>query len=259
MFSSLEVLLSPAEFALLPSRDLSQTACVVLDVLRATTSMVTALANGACEVIPVEDIESALKIRQQRPDVLLAGERSGFRIGADLTGGIEFDLGNSPREFVAAKVQNRSIVMTTTNGTRALKACAGARHVAVGALHNVQAVVRYVRLVKAPHLLIVCGGTYEQAALEDAIAAGALVDRLAPECDRDGTSDSAWMARQLYREIASDLNRGISQSRNGRRLLSIPELKDDVAFAAQMDVVSVVGIMQADAVVSLVEPPSGQH
>src|SRR5882724_9094593 len=95
----LEVLLSPAEFANLRNRDLSQTVCVVFDILRASTSMVTALANGAEAIIPVAEISEALALRQQRPDVLLAGERDGVRIRAELTGGIEFDLGNSPREY----------------------------------------------------------------------------------------------------------------------------------------------------------------
>src|SRR5258705_11320215 len=125
--TKLEAEFSPAEFAVLRERDLSRTVCVVFDVLRATTSMVSALANGAEAIIPVSEISEALAIRQQRPQVLLAGEREGLRIRGNLTGGVEFDLGNSPREFTAEKVQGRTIVMTTTNGTRALRASSGAR------------------------------------------------------------------------------------------------------------------------------------
>src|SRR2546425_5274821 len=105
MITTLEVLLSPAEFAVLRDRDLSQTVCVVLDILRATSSMVTALANGAEAIIPVAEISEALAIRQQRPEVLLAGEREGVRITAARSGGVEFDLGNSPREYTTGKVQ----------------------------------------------------------------------------------------------------------------------------------------------------------
>src|SRR6266699_301124 len=104
MMRSIEVLFSPAEFSALARRDLSETACVVLDILRATTSMMTALANGAEAIIPVAEISEALALKQQRPEVLLAGERQGLRIRKDLTGGIEFDLGNSPREYTAEKV-----------------------------------------------------------------------------------------------------------------------------------------------------------
>jgi 2-phosphosulfolactate phosphatase len=244
MTTSLEVLLSPAEFALLPQRDLTHTACVVLDVLRATTSMITALANGAREILPVPDIVSALELKLRRPEVLLAGERNGWRIGASQTGGIEFDLGNSPREFIPEKVAQRSIVMTTTNGTAALRACSGAELVLVGCLRNNQAVAQLLDRQQPRHLLIVCGGTFEQAALEDTLAAGALADLIAARCDPAGISDSTLMARQVFRQHATDLEAGLGLSRNGRRLLSQPELCEDVAFAARLDTTSVVGIMQ---------------
>src|SRR5262245_5539783 len=104
MQPKLEVILSPAEFALLQQRDLSQAVCVVFDVLRATTSMITALANGAEAIIPVAEIAEALALRQKNPKLLLAGERDGVRIRAELTGSLDFDLGNSPREFTAEKV-----------------------------------------------------------------------------------------------------------------------------------------------------------
>src|SRR2546423_11525580 len=103
MATKLEVVMSPVEFASLRKRDLGQTVCVVFDILRATTSMVTALSNGAEAIIPVEEISEALAVRQERPEVLLAGEREGVRIRAHLTGGVEFDLGNSPREYTAQK------------------------------------------------------------------------------------------------------------------------------------------------------------
>src|SRR5258706_13679275 len=116
MSMSLEVLFAPAEFAALGQRDLSGTVCVVFDVLRATSSMVTALANGASAIVPVAEISEALSIRERDPHILLAGEREGLRIQSDLTGGIAFDLGNSPREFKRKKVIVRTIAMTTTNG-----------------------------------------------------------------------------------------------------------------------------------------------
>ena len=120
---SAEVLFTPAEFATLPGRDLSETVCVVFDVLRATSSMVTALANGAKAILPVTEIDDALEVWRENLDVLLAGERDGVRIEA---GNTRFDLGNSPREFTRDKVAGKKIAMTTTNGTRALRACAHA-------------------------------------------------------------------------------------------------------------------------------------
>src|SRR5690242_16721212 len=112
--TKLEVILSPEEFATLAQRDLSRAACVVFDVLRATTSMVTALTNGAEKIIPVGDIPEALALKEQRPEALLAGEREGLRIRANLTGSIDFDLGNSPREFTPERVRGKTIIVTTT-------------------------------------------------------------------------------------------------------------------------------------------------
>ena len=142
--TSLEVLFTPAEFEALSRRDLSDTVCVVFDVLRATSSMVAALGHGAEALFPVETIPEALQVRERRPDVLLAGERDGVRIRADLTRSIDFDLGNSPREFTRAKVAGRTIVMTTTNGTRALRACTSAKAVLASSFLNLQATANFL-------------------------------------------------------------------------------------------------------------------
>ena len=88
----IDVILSPAELPALTKRDLRDTVCVVFDVLRATSTFVTALHNGAKAVIPVSEIAEALAIKKKQPDVLLGGERDGVRIRAKLTGGIDFDL-----------------------------------------------------------------------------------------------------------------------------------------------------------------------
>ena len=246
MRRSIEVLFSPAEFSALCKRDLSRTTCVVLDVLRATTSMMTALANGAESVIPVGEISEALAWRQRRPDVLLAGERQGFRIDAARTGGVRFDLGNSPREFTPETVKGKTIVMTTTNGTRALRACEGASHVLIGCFLNLRAVANCVREQNVEHLLLVCSGTHEQAALEDTLAAGALCERLWPDYSTGDVADSAEMARRLYPLFQSDLLGGLKHARNGRRLLSIPELEGDVWFCVQRETLGLVGEMQED-------------
>ena len=174
----LEVVLSPAEFAALRERDLSQTVCVVFDILRASTSMITALGNGAEAIIPVAEISEALAIRKNRPEVLLAGEREGLRIRGDLAGGVEFDFGNSPREFVAEKVHGRTIVMTTTNGTRALRACAGAQTVLVSSFLNLRATYMWITEHRPANVILVCSGTFDEPALEDILAAGAICERV---------------------------------------------------------------------------------
>jgi 2-phosphosulfolactate phosphatase len=247
--TKLETVFSPAEFAALRERDLSRTVCVVFDVLRATTSMVSALANGAEAIIPVGEISEALSIRQERPQVLLAGEREGLRIRGNLTGGVEFDLGNSPREFTADKVQGRTIVMTTTNGTRALRACMGARAVLVSCFLNLRATYLWLMEQRPTNLVLVCSGTFEEAALEDVLAAGAVCERVWPLFGGGHISDSAEIARRIYPLMQYDLLGAMKHSRNGRRLLGNPELRSDVWFSVQRETVSFVAEMCADGAV----------
>lgn len=235
--TKLEVILSPAEFAELAARNLDQATCVVFDILRATTSMVTALAAGAEAVIPVANIPEALAIRDERPDVLLAGERNGLRIRAEQTGSIDFDLGNSPRDFTADRVQGRTIVMTTTNGTRALRACENARAILISSFLNLRATIQWLRERNPEHVILVCGGTYEEPALEDTLAAGAVCERLWPQYAAGHVSDSAEMARRLYPLFQANLLDAMKHARNGRRLLAHPELKDDVWLCVQRETV----------------------
>jgi 2-phosphosulfolactate phosphatase len=247
--TSLEVLLAPAEFEALAARDLRRTVCVVFDVLRATSSMVTALGNGAAAIIPAAEIAEALQVRQQRPEVLLAGERDGVRILASQTGSVPFDLGNSPREFTREAVAGRTIVMTTTNGTRALRACAKARKVLLGSFLNLGATADFLSKTKPESLLLVCSGTFEQAAAEDALGAGALCDLLWDNYAAGAVADSAFMVRSLYELAKSDLTEALFQTRNGRRLCSRPELREDVPFCGRRNVFNLLAEMTSDGVV----------
>jgi 2-phosphosulfolactate phosphatase len=242
---SVEVLFTPAEFQTLAGRNLSETVCVVFDVLRATSSMVTALANGAEAILPVSEIDDALEVWREDLKVLLAGERDGLRIEANLTGSTRFDLGNSPREFVGEKVAGKKLVMTTTNGTRALRACAHARSVLIGSFLNLKATTGFLEKQPPSQLLVICGGTFEEAAFEDVLAAGALCYWLFRDVSRQDFSDSVSMAMNLFLEVR-DLNVAMSQSRNGRRLMSRPDLKDDVAYCAQQNVFDLVAGMDKD-------------
>ena len=273
---SIEVLFTPADVATLKQRDLSHATCVVFDVLRATSSMIVALANGAKKIIPVSEIAEAIdfvkksEVRSQKSEViLLAGERDGLKIRAaqkwhghparevpadaearNTRAGspchyseIDFDLGNSPREFTPERVSGKTIVATTTNGTRALRACAHAKLVLAGSFLNLRATAEFVRQANPESLLLVCSGTFEEVALEDVLGAGALCDLLRKDFDGE-VSDSALMARQIFQLAQNNLLEAVSQSRNARRLLSRPDLKDDVAFCLQRDVYDFVAVMR---------------
>ncbi len=237
-----DAILTPAELPTLARRDLRQTVCVVFDVLRATSTVVTALQHGAREVIPVSEISEALAIKKSRPDVLLAGERDGLRIRAAQTGGTDFDLGNSPREFIPQKIRGRTIVSSTTNGTRALRACAGAKTVLAASFLNLRATAQFLRTRRANEWLLVCAGTRENVALEDVLAAGALC-----EISDGELTDAAQIALAAWRQAQADLAAAVSRSENGRRLLALPELRDDVPFCLQRDAFPLVAQMKNGA------------
>lgn len=267
----IETLLTPADFAALPGRDLSRTTCVVFDVLRATSAMLTALAHGAETIIPVADIPEALAAKAAHPEAMLAGERDGVRIRRDLTGSVDFDFGNSPREFVEAKVRGRSLIWTTTNGTRALRACASAARVLIGGFLNLGVLAQWLRQHEPTEVVVVCSGTYEQAAYEDILAAGALCDLLATPDGR--WSDSSWVAWKAYQHAQTETSPQASLrpeprtvvpnglagprlfqdvarcSRNARRLLDRAELAADVAFCLERDRLELVAHLDADGVV----------
>ncbi len=246
MPTSLEVLFSPAEFEALTHRDLSGTECVVLDILRATSTIVTALANGAEGVVPVSQIAEALRIRSMRQNVILGGERDGVRIPARLTGGVDFDVGNSPREYTREKVAGKLIVTTTTNGTRALMACARAKAVWVASFLNLGATAELLHRRNPEHLLLICSGTHDQVAYEDVLGAGGLCKLLWPRFAIGHVSDSAQIARRLFALERDSLTQVMSQTRNGQRLMSHPELREDVTFCADIDKFQVVAQMAKD-------------
>jgi 2-phosphosulfolactate phosphatase len=231
----IEVTFTPAEFAALKNRDLNSTTCIVFDVLRATSTMLTALANGAREIIPVSEIAEALAIRATNPSAVLAGERDGLRIRAAQTGSIDFDLGNSPREFSPEKVGGKTIVMTTTNGTRALRACTHARQILIGAFLNLSTLARWIEQNEPPKLLLVCAGTFEEAAYEDTLAAGALVEIVSKKDPGRAMTDSAGMARQIFLSAKGDLFKSMQFSKNARRLLAKPALAADVQLCLERD------------------------
>ncbi|HZJ71041.1 MAG TPA: 2-phosphosulfolactate phosphatase, partial [Planctomycetota bacterium] len=200
------VALTPGEF---PSLGLGGRVALVIDVLRASTSVVAACAAGCRQVIPVATAEAARESAARLGDALLAGERGGDMIPG-------FDLGNSPLEFTPERVRGRSIVLTTTNGTAAMLAAAGAEAAAVAALTNVEAAARWAA-AQERDVTLLCSGEAGRLSLEDAVCAGVLVDRLAAEAPIDAT-DAAMIARRASHYYARDLARLVEDSGWARKL-----------------------------------------
>jgi 2-phosphosulfolactate phosphatase len=210
-------------------REVSRDAtAVVIDVLRATTSLTMARLHGARRVLPAVTVEAARTLARRHPDVLLCGERDGRRIEG-------FDLGNSPSEYGFERVAGRTLVFASTNGSRALLAARRARRTLLAAFVNLAAVVDTLR--EAPRVVIVCAGKLGAFALEDAACAGLLVERLAaagavPE------GDGARLARVLAPEDAVAVRAVVEGADHGRYLRSLGEsYARDVEFCAGLDTV----------------------
>jgi 2-phosphosulfolactate phosphatase len=233
----IDVVLNPAEISRLPARRLIGATCVVFDVLRATSSMITALAHGATEIHPVISIEDALKLKTRMPDALLGGERQGDPIPG-------FDIGNSPLEY-RETVRARRIITTTTNGTVALRACESAERVLVGAVLNISALSAALHETWPERLVLVCAGTFDDFALEDACAAGLLISYLGAESLSD-SAHAALAVTRLYREPLGALR----AARNGRALTGNGRTAD-VEWCGQLSKFGVVGEMRSSVIRAL--------
>ena len=203
------VALMPAEF---PGLVLGDRAAVVVDVLRATTTLVAACAAGCVRVVPVADRDAALAAAAQYPtgEVLLAGERGGAMIPG-------FDLGNSPIEYVPQRVAGRTVVFTTTNGTEAMLHARRAPVAAAAALVNVPEAARWA-LDQGRDLTVLCAGEQRAFSLEDAVCAGLVVGRVLAEVGSADLSDAALAAMRLGEHYADRLDRLAVESEWGRKL-----------------------------------------
>jgi len=217
--------------------DLAGRAVVVVDVLRATTTVVTALANGAKAVIPAATSEEAVRLASnlEKDGVVLAGERRSIKIEG-------FALGNSPREMTAAAVGGKTIVLATTNGTPALVGAQGGDPVLVGAPANFKALAERARAILAERgdLVIVCAGREKQFALEDAYTAGRLIKAIRKGIRKLALNDAARASVALIDEFAG-WEEALEGSEAARQLAEA-DLGEDVAFAARVDRFGVVPV-----------------
>jgi 2-phosphosulfolactate phosphatase len=217
----IDVILTPAEIATLPGRDLAASTAVVFDVLRATSTILAALANGAAGIRPVATLEEAWALRKEIPASLVGGERDGLKVEG-------FHFGNSPLEYTRKEVEGREIIHTTTNGTVALRAVAGAKCVLIGALLNLDALAAYLRAAMPEHLLLICAGSWSEFSLEDALAAGGLMARL-PEAE---ATDPGTIVSLVHQRFGMEPYSCLRSSKNGRRLVNIG-LGEDVAYCSR--------------------------
>jgi 2-phosphosulfolactate phosphatase len=208
------------DVAFTPEEEVSAPLAIVVDVLRATSTIAQALASGYERVLCAAEIDEARELRRTVPDSLLGGEREARRIEG-------FDVGASPREFLDARA--RTLVLSTTNGTRAiLTAATRADEVALGSLLNLDAIVRHA-LERGSDVAVVCAGFKGAFALDDAYCAGRIVQLL------DGERGDAALAAELVARAFPTALEGLNA-----RTYGPPGLEKDIAFCARESVIDVV-------------------
>jgi 2-phosphosulfolactate phosphatase len=224
--------------------ELAGSTVVVIDLLRATSTICHAIAAGAIEVVPFLEVDDALAAAEKvgRSNVVLGGERKGGKIAG-------FDLGNSPREYCPEAVGGRRVFITTTNGTRALDYSKLGKRVLLGAFSNLSAAVASIQ--HEPRIDVLCAGTDGNETREDILAAGAIVSRFIERSRGScALNQAAVDARLLWddvvaratlrrRPLSDQLADELRNTEGGRNLLGI-DLDRDLVDCAQIDRLNIV-------------------
>jgi 2-phosphosulfolactate phosphatase len=206
-----QTILSPQLFPLFAD-ELVGKQVLIIDILRATTSMVVMLDNGAIAVKPVAGVEEAMKLKRDNPSLLIAGERNGFKVEG-------FDFGNSPQEFTPERVAGKSLVITTTNGTQALSLSLAASHIWVGGFLNIDALVEAIS-AKGEDVFLFCAGWKGHVNLEDTLFAGAVAKSLLLK-DFAIADDATRAAMVLWEQAQGDLHGFLSEANHVQRFQSM--------------------------------------
>jgi 2-phosphosulfolactate phosphatase len=216
---TIDVCLSPELMHLYNVKDRT---VVVVDILRATSCMVTALANGAESIMPFADLDECRKMKTR--GFVTSGEREGKKVEG-------FDKGNSPFEYMGDEVRGLKIAFTTTNGTQAIEKSKDAKQVIIGSFLNLTAVVKNL-LLGENSVLIVCAGWIGRGILEDTLFAGAVVEKLkdylGPDCD------APLAARHLYNLAKDNMSGFLSESSHVKRLNRL-NIHEDFEFCLTVD------------------------
>ena len=212
----------------------------VIDVVRATTTIIEALANGARAIYPTESTEEAVRLASSlgREDTLLCGERRGHKVEG-------FDLGNSPLEFSSEVVAEKKLVMSTTNGTRALAVAQEGNRVLTCAFTNLGAVAREV--ASEEYLVLLCAGREDSFSLDDALCAGHLIRRLIAGGDTEPELNDASRAARALASAREVTRSFLAKSAGGQAVVEIG-LGEDLDVCADLDRHDIVAEMVEQAI-----------
>jgi 2-phosphosulfolactate phosphatase len=237
MARTIDVCLSPELMHLYPVKDHT---VVIVDILRATSCMTTALAHGIDGIRAFAHLEECLACKAD--GYFTAGERDGKKVDG-------FDLGNSPFEYMDAALKGKKIAFTTTNGTQAIARATGAPDIVIGSFLNLTAVVKYLK-ASAYSALIVCSGWKGRVNLEDTLYAGALVEYL--KDDFEHACDAPALAQRLYLQGKNDLKDFLKDSSHIRRLKRL-NIEKDIDFCLSQDRYDVVPVIR-DGIITAFRP-----
>jgi 2-phosphosulfolactate phosphatase len=217
---------------------LSNRVVVVIDVLRATSVMIQAMTQGLLEIIPVATVEEAFQMAKvfSRDSIILGGERESKRIQG-------FDLGNSPKEYVAEIVKGKKLILATTNGTKAFHLVSSGKEILVGSFFNMGAIAKKC-LELDRDLLIFPSGDEGKFSLEDTVCGGMLIQLIIKKAKKPiALTDASQCAQTLYQRFEANLTEAFRLSSHGRELMN-RGFGDDLAYCAQIDMTDIVPIFR---------------
>ena len=235
---SLHTVLTPS---LLDLYEVHDSIVVIIDVFRATSTMATALYNGASKIIPVDSAELCIEMGKQTGGIT-AGERDGKIIP-----GLAY--GNSPSEYPRSFIENKTLVITTTNGTKLLHMALkqGAKEVITGSFPNLSKVVRFLKEQNA-NIILGCSGWKNRFNIEDTLFAGAVIEEIKDQFTIH--CDSSYMANNLYNMHKADLPNYIKTLTHWHRLAAYG-LEEDMLYCISKDVAPSLPIFKNGALIDL--------
>jgi 2-phosphosulfolactate phosphatase len=233
MLIDIQFLPSPPNLHLLSDRVI-----VVIDILRATSTMVHAMSQGALEIIPVATVEEVFQMAKvfPRSSIILGGERESKKVQG-------FDLGNSPNEYVIEKVKGKKLILTTTNGTKAFHLVSSGKEILVGSFFNIGAVAKRC-LELDRDLLFFPSGDEGNFSLEDTICGGMLIELITKKSRKPiSLTDASQCAQILYKRFEENLLEGFYLSHHGKELIR-RGFGDDLVYCARVDTTDIVPVFR---------------
>lgn len=238
---NLQVCMSPALFGLYADR---KSIVVVVDVLRATSTMCIAFEKGIEKMIPVSTVEEALEYRVSNPEYILAAERNGAPVKG-------FDFGNSPQSYLDQDMSGKTVVMTTTNGTKSISIAKKDHEVVIGSLLNLDAISKW--LIKQDRdVLIFCAGWKDKFNLEDTLFAGALAQNLVESDLYDNSCDATQAAQILWEKGKHDSFTFLDNSSHRKRLTKL-NIDSDIHFCLKANQTTKIPVLKGNTLVAIDE------